>query len=400
MSKFTQSNLQPKPQGRVEHHDQSESFSSEQRRRARIAASAQFNGNKVISRMPSVPSDISMMSVLRQFMFGRKHLKPQVELPYQQVDCQKLASISDELRVTWLGHSSLFVELDGKRILIDPVFDYAAPRLAKRWFKRNVPAPIQRSQLPLPDVIVISHDHYDHLEESTIRYFAQHKVRFLVPLAVGRHLEKWGVAEQNIQELDWWESYTLGGIHFTATPANHNSGRSGFDSNQTLWCSWAIRGQNGALFYSGDSAYDSHFSQIGAQLGPFDIAFIEVAANVKSQAGYPVENWGHMQAKHTLQAFNDLNAQALFPVHWSTFELFTHKWDEPIEDLIAGAKQAEVALVVPMIGETIEPRLSPVFRTWWRQLGNAKSPVNTSRGQTSRNQASITRPDSPAEQSI
>ncbi len=362
----------------------------ETQRRARIAASPQFIDNKVKSQMPNVPSSVSMLSVMWQFFFTRKQLKPQAALPYQPVDVDQLATANAELRVTWLGHSSLFIELDRTRILIDPVFDYAAPRLAKRWFARNVPAPIARNQLPIPDVIVISHDHYDHLEERSVRFYAQHNVRFLVPLAVGRHLEKWGVAPQNIQEFDWWEQATLNGVSFTATPANHNSGRTGFDSNQTLWCSWVIRGQHGALFYSGDSAYDRHFAQIGERLGPFDIAFIEAAADLKNGQGFPVENWGHMQANHTLAAFHDLQARALFPVHWSTFELFLHQWDEPIEDLIAGAKRANVPLLVPMIGETFEPRRNPVFRTWWRSL----------RGATAHTRSQLARQDSPAKQSI
>lgn len=349
---------------------------SEQLRAQRIEQSPQFSDGKAISRMPNVASAESISAVMWKFFFERGSLKPSAKLPHQEVDSAQLAHRSSATRVTWLGHSSLFIDMDEIRILIDPVFEYASPWIAKKLFDRNINAPISCDNLPQPDVIVISHDHYDHLEESTIRFYANKEVHFLVPLGVGRHLEKWGVAPAKISELDWWEATKIGGIEFTAAPANHNSGRAGFDSNSTLWCSWAIKGDNGSLFYSGDSAYDDHFKQIGQQLGPFDMAFIEVAANVKQGKGFPVENWGHMQAKHTMNAFIDLNAKHLFPVHWSTFELFAHKWDEPMTDLIAEAEVKGANLVTPMVGETLALNNDMKTTFWWQepeiQLANIK----------------------------
>ncbi|ANW26212.1 MBL fold metallo-hydrolase [Vibrio coralliilyticus] len=340
---------------------------SERLRAKRIFNSKQFNnGKKVVARMPNVPSPESMSAVMWKFFFQRASLKPQTMLPHVLVNMVKLAQRSDDMRVTWLGHSSLFIDIDRTRILIDPVFEHASPWVAKKLFSRNVKAPVKRDELPLPDAIVISHDHYDHLEESTIRYYADKDVVFMVPLAVGRHLEKWGVSPAKIQELDWWESTTINGVKLTAAPANHNSGRTGFDSNSTLWASWAIHGKSGSLFYSGDSAYDTHFKEIGKKLGPFDMAFIEVAANVKEGKGFPVENWGHMQARHTMQAFMDLGAEQLFPVHWSTFELFAHKWDEPMTDLIEEAKVTGARLVTPMVGETLELNDEINTSFWWK----------------------------------
>ncbi|WP_367317467.1 MBL fold metallo-hydrolase [Vibrio coralliilyticus] len=339
---------------------------SERLRSKRIVNSKQFKNGKVVARMPSVPSPESMSAVMWKFFFQRASLKPQTMLPHVPVNMVKLAQRSDDMRVTWLGHSSLFIDIDRTRILIDPVFEHASPWVAKKLFSRNVKAPVKRDELPLPDAIVISHDHYDHLEESTIRYYADKDVVFMVPLAVGRHLEKWGVSPAKIQELDWWESTTINGVKLTAAPANHNSGRTGFDSNSTLWASWAIHGKSGSLFYSGDSAYDTHFKEIGKKLGPFDMAFIEVAANVKEGKGFPVENWGHMQAQHTMQAFMDLGAEQLFPVHWSTFELFAHKWDEPMTDLIEEAKVTGARLVTPMVGETLELNDEINTSFWWR----------------------------------
>ncbi|ERB63771.1 MBL fold metallo-hydrolase [Vibrio coralliilyticus OCN008] len=339
---------------------------SERLRAKRIFNSKQFNNGKVVARMPNVLSPESMSAVMWKFFFQRASLKPQTMLPHVPVNMVKLAQRSDDMRVTWLGHSSLFIDIDRTRILIDPVFEHASPWVAKKLFSRNVKAPVKRDELPLPDAIVISHDHYDHLEESTIRYYADKDVVFMVPLAVGRHLEKWGVSPAKIQELDWWESTTINGVKLTAAPANHNSGRTGFDSNSTLWASWAIHGKSGSLFYSGDSAYDTHFKEIGKKLGPFDMAFIEVAANVKEGKGFPVENWGHMQARHTMQAFMDLGAEQLFPVHWSTFELFAHKWDEPMTDLIEEAKVTGARLVTPMVGETLELNDEINTSFWWK----------------------------------
>ncbi len=338
---------------------------SEQLRQQRIGHSPQFANGRVINRLPKVASNESMSQVMKTFFFGRSALKPNHALPYQPIDVARFEDSTNAPRVTWLGHSSLFIELDQTKILLDPVFDYASPWFAKRLFSRNVSAPIARKALPKPDVIVISHDHYDHLEQATVEFYAQQEVTFVVPLAVGRHLEKWGVKPNNIIELDWWQSTTINTVELTAAPANHNSGRTGFDSNSTLWASWAIKGVTGSLFYSGDTAYDAHFKQIGEQLGPFDLAFVEVAANVKQGKGYPVENWGHMQARHTAQAFLDLNAKRLMPVHWSTYELFAHRWDEPMQDLLAEAAQLNIALVTPMVGESIELNDSIDTKYWW-----------------------------------
>lgn len=339
---------------------------SEAIREQRIAQSPQFANGKVISHMPKVESQEGMLSLMWKFFMDRDQYKPQHRLQFQAVDTHLLATPSQSLRVTWLGHSSLFVEADGVRMLIDPVFDYASPSLFSRFFSRNVDAPVSRQDLPLPDVILISHDHYDHLEEETARYYADKNVDFFVPLGVGRHLEKWGISPDNIREFDWWESHSVGSVRLTAAPANHNSGRGLFDSNTTLWSSWAIQANAGSVFYSGDSAYGSHFKQIGERLGPFDMTFIEVAANMKNGKGYPVEGWGHMQAAHTLQAHLDVRGDKLFPVHWSTYELFLHRWDEPVNDLIEEAELHDVALVTPLIGQSLDLSMPVNTAYWWR----------------------------------
>ncbi|MGR5149423.1 MBL fold metallo-hydrolase [Photobacterium alginatilyticum] len=339
---------------------------SEDLRQERIASSPQFIDGKVVSHLPKVSAEEGMLKTMWKFFMQRDRYKPSERLQFQAVDTQLLAKSSQSLRVTWLGHSSLFVEVDNTRLLIDPVFDYAAPSFFARWFERNVDAPVSREDLPVPDVILISHDHYDHLEENTARYYANTDVKFFVPLGVGRHLEKWGVKAANIHEFDWWESQQFNSVTITSAPANHNSGRGLFDSNKTLWSSWAIQANAGSVFYSGDSAYGEHFKEIGERLGPFDLSFIEVAANVKNGKGYPVEGWSHMQAAHTMQAHLDVRAEKLFPVHWSTYELFLHRWDEPVNDLIAEAEVHNAELVTPLVGESLDFS-QPVRTTYWWQ---------------------------------
>lgn len=338
---------------------------SAQIRAERIAASPNFENGRVKSQLPSTEYEGSMRSLMWNFFMNRDQLKPTQRLPHAEVNLTALHQGSKELRITWLGHSSLFIDVDNTQILVDPVFEYASPWIAQKLFNRNVDAPIARKDLPVPDAIVISHDHYDHLEKSTVKFFKDKGVRFIVPLGVGKHLESWGVQSSLIEEFDWWESTSVNGVLITAAPANHNSGRTGVDGNSTLFNSWAIKSENGSVFYSGDTAYGPHFKQIGERLGPFDISFIEVAANVKPTGGYPVENWGHMQAQHSMQAHLDVKAKKLFPVHWSTFELFAHVWDEPINDIISEADKHGAQLVTDMPGSTIYPRQSTTLVHWW-----------------------------------
>ncbi|RCS70110.1 MBL fold metallo-hydrolase [Vibrio casei] len=352
----------------IRHLRQQEVITSRQKRKNRMLSSAQFQNGTAITKLPKQYSHQSTFQTFWKYTGERHHLKPKNELPYMLLDAHQLRQVSDELRITWLGHSSLFIEMSKQRILIDPVFEHASPNIVKALFKRNVSIPTTRENLPMPDVIVISHDHYDHLEKETMQFYADKNVHFLVPLGVGEHLEKWGVSPSKIKEFDWWESAAIKGVIYTATPANHQSGRTGLDTNKTLWASWCIHSQHSSVFYSGDTAYDKHFKEIGERMGPFDVAFMEVAANVKKGRGFPVENWGHMQARHTVKAFHDVKAKSLFPVHWSTYELFTHKWDEPIQDLMLEVKRKPISLLTPLVGQSIYLHSPQAKIKWWDEV--------------------------------
>ncbi|YCO01228.1 MBL fold metallo-hydrolase [Vibrio sp. VNB-15] len=333
----------------------------------RMHHSPQFESGRVKNTMPNVPSLQPFWQVCWAYMGGRSPLSPDNQLPYSSIEPAQFEQRQQAMRVTWLGHSTLFIEVDGIRILTDPVFDYASPLIAKAWFERNIPNTEVRDCLPIPDIILISHDHYDHLEASTIRCYSDKSVTFYVPLGVGKHLIRWGVRPDNVVEFDWWDSVHYANVELICTPANHNSGRSYLDKNSTLWASWVVKGQQETLYFSGDSAYDSHFAEIAQRCGPIDIACLEVAADVKGKQGYPVENWGHMQAHHTVRAFKDLQAKKLLPVHWATYELFTHKWDEPIEDLIEHCQADHIELITPMAGESFYIAQEYINTTWWQE---------------------------------
>jgi len=269
-------------------------------------------------------------------------------------------SATMDTRAIWFGHSSLLLRMSGKTILIDPVFaDRASP----------VPFTVGRFQdpvmtleeLPEVDYIVISHDHYDHLDMKTVKFFRDKQAQFLVPLGVGSHLQGWGINESRIIEHDWWGATQLGGIEFIATPSRHFSGRTMGTRNQTLWASWVIRDDDQSVYFSGDSGYGNHFKEIGERLGPFDVAFIET--------GQYNERWKdvHMLPDQSAQAYFDLKAEMYVPIHWGMFVLSTHTWDDPAKQISSLARERGINLVVPKIGETVAMESVHPATTWWER---------------------------------
>jgi L-ascorbate metabolism protein UlaG (beta-lactamase superfamily) len=267
------------------------------------------------------------------------------------------------LRVTWLGHSTLLVEIDGVRLLTDPVWGERVSPFQLVGPRRFQPAPVRLRDMPRVDAILISHDHYDHLDYPTIRTLARKSsVPMVTSLGVGAHLEAWGVAAARIVELDWWESHRLPGtdVVVTAAPSQHFSGRGLGDRNATLWSSFAIRSPKHAVFFSGDTGLTSEYATIGKRLGPFDVAMIEIGA------WHPA--WGdiHLGPANALQAHAWLGSGTLLPIHWGTFSLATHAWDEPAETLLPLAQRRNVPLLLPRLGEALEPDQAPPARAWWR----------------------------------
>lgn len=268
------------------------------------------------------------------------------------------------LRVTWISHSSLLVEIEGKKFLTDPVWGERASPVSFAGPKRFFPAPLPLTEMPKLDAVVLSHDHYDHFCKETLEFFAKSDVPFIVPLGVGDRLEDLGTHHTRISEYDWWDEVKIGSIKLACVPARHFSGRSLFDRNQTLWCGWAFVGEKKRFFFSGDTAYFPGFKDIGNRYGPFDLAAIESAAY---NSAWPDVHIGPEQA---IQACLDLNGKVYLPIHWATFNLSTHSWTEPGERLIVKAKSVNLPLVLPKPGESVDVSAIPesMLQKWWPDL--------------------------------
>lgn len=302
---------------------------------------------------------------------------PRQPLPVDTVRSDVLKGpASQALQVTWLGHSSVLIEVDGLRLLTDPVLSMRASPVPFAGPKRFTPPALTVDQLPPIDAVILSHDHYDHLDRSTVLALASRVGHFYTTLGVGQRLIGWGIDASRVTELDWWEEARFGPLTLAATPAQHFSGRGLGDGNSTLWASWVVIGTNERLFFSGDTGMHRQFADIGERYGPFDLTMIECGAYN--------ETWPdvHMQPEQSMAAHQLVRGKMLMPVHWGTFDLAFHRWDEPAERIRLLAAQQGVQLVQPRPGDTVRPD-SPLQAPWWRAFeGDAvKHPsLNVSRG--------------------
>jgi L-ascorbate metabolism protein UlaG (beta-lactamase superfamily) len=267
------------------------------------------------------------------------------------------------LRAFWIGHASVYIEIDGLRLLVDPVFsDYASPfAFGPRRFQ---PPPVALGELPPIDAVLITHDHYDHLDMATVQALARRGTRFFVPLGIGAHLDRWGVPAAQQSELSWWQEDTLRGVRFVATPSRHYSGRGFGDRNATLWASWSVIGAAHRFHVTGDTGWSDHFRIIGERLGPFDLSFVKIGAYGPGAPWLDI----HMSAEDAVRAHRELRAKRLFPVHWGTFNLAFHAWDEPIRRTLAAAAASGVEVVTPRLGEVVDADAPFASRPWWESL--------------------------------
>ncbi|WP_330234986.1 MBL fold metallo-hydrolase [Streptomyces sp. NBC_00566] len=270
------------------------------------------------------------------------------------------------LRVTWLGHSSVLVEIDGHRVLFDPVWGERCSPFPFAGPKRLHPVPLPLAALGPVDVVVISHDHYDHLDLPTIKALAGTDTLFAVPLGVGAHLEHWGVSPDRLRELDWHESTEVGGVTLTATPARHFCGRGLRNTQHTLWASWVVAGGEHKVFHSGDTGYFDGFKDIGAAHGPFDVTMIQIGAYS------PYWPDIHMTPEEGVRAHLDLQSDTphgvLLPIHWGTFNLAMHAWAEPGEWTKDAAEAVGQTVASPRPGEPFEPAGRVPSDPWWRSV--------------------------------
>ncbi|MEP6875089.1 MAG: MBL fold metallo-hydrolase [Burkholderiales bacterium] len=334
-------------------------------RLARAQANPHYAGGKFVNVQREASSDLATLGTYLVGQFGGDEVRvPPAPIPVVAVDPAALAvPPAAGLRAFWIGHASSHVEIDGLRVLVDPVFsDYASP--FEVGPKRFHPPPIALASLPKIDAVVISHDHYDHLDMATIRHLAARGSQFFVPLGVGAHLEAWQVPAAQIRELEWWQEQTLGGVRFVCTPTRHYSGRGVSDHQATLWSSWSVIGPAHRFFYSGDTGYGTHFREIGERLGPFDMSFIKIGAYGPGAAWTDI----HMTPEAAVQAHREVRGQRMFPVHWSTFNLAFHAWDEPIRRAVEAARQQQVELVTPRIGEVVTAGQAFASQPWWEAV--------------------------------
>lgn len=283
---------------------------------------------------------------------NRRPAQPLPVLPLQP-------GTDNQPRLTWWGHSALLLELAGKRILLDPMFG-PSPSPVPLFGAKRYSHPIQTGALPQIDAVILSHDHYDHLDHGTIRQLKDRVGRFIVPLGVERHLIRWGVDPAKITAHDWWEEIEWEDLRLVCTPAQHFSGRGLTDRNQTLWCSWVIQSETSKIFFSGDSGYAPHFQAIGEAFGPFDLTLME--------CGQYDDRWPevHMRPEETVQAHLDLKGALLIPIHWGAFTLAFHDWTDPIERVVRAAQERQVRIATPQIGESLSLGAEATSSTWWR----------------------------------
>lgn len=310
---------------------------------------------------PMMAEDVSAIATMKEALFNRsKRNRPSSVLPSVKTNLLALAPDRDVL--VWFGHSSYFMQLDGKRILVDPVFSgHSSPFsfMVKSFKGSDIYTP---DEIPDIDYLFISHDHWDHLDYETVLKLKPRVKKVITSLGTAAHLESWGFNTSSTIELDWHEKAVLDpGFLVTATPARHFSGR-GLRRNKALWASFVFQTPHKKIFIGGDSGYDTHFAEIGNNYGPFDLALLECG-----QYNYA---WRliHMMPEQTVQAAIDLKTRMMMPVHWAKFALALHAWDEPIIRVTKEATRLNVPIVHPMIGEELNLDSLSTTAEWWHGL--------------------------------
>jgi L-ascorbate metabolism protein UlaG (beta-lactamase superfamily) len=306
----------------------------------------------------------STWAMLRQWLMGHEQRVPPGPMPIVTLTRADFAKPpASGLRATWLGHSTVLVEIDGARLLFDPVWARRASPSSIIGPVRFHAPPLSIEELPSLDAIVASHDHYDHLDRGVVKSLLQaplqSNARFIVPLGVGAHLERWGVPANRITELDWSESTKAGSLTLTATPARHFSGRGITDGNHTLWASWSVAGPKHRVFHSGDTGAFAGFARVGVEHGPFDLTFIKIGAYGQTWPDI------HLTPEQAVEVHTQVRGTLLLPIHWGTFNMAFHAWDEPAERVVAAAA-AGTRLIVPKPGESVEPATVRDVEPWWR----------------------------------
>lgn len=334
-----------------------------------ITTYSQFENHKdgLFVNKNSTPMKLEFWKLVKKMMAPALKRTPSSNITVTHIDSINIADYnSEKSRLIWFGHSTFLLHIDGKIILIDPMFGDSPSPISFIGTKRySNELPIEIEKLPFIDAVILSHDHYDHLDYGSIQRLKGKVGRYFTPLGVGNHLISWGIDASKIHELNWWNSVDFDDIELVCTPSRHFSGRGLFDRHSTLWSSWVIKGTNDNIYFSGDGGYDDHFKTIGEKYGPFDIALME--------CGQYNEEWKliHMSPEETAQAAVDVKAKLMMPIHWGAFTLAFHDWTDPIERLSAKAKELNMPLTTPKIGEPliIKDSIYPTSE-WWKEFSH------------------------------
>ncbi|MCC8424227.1 MBL fold metallo-hydrolase [Mucilaginibacter sp. UR6-11] len=320
--------------------------------------------NKFLNPIPTSEVGFDkMLPLMKAYATNKAEVVPHKTLgPFTTDTSVYQSPPASGLRITWVGHSSLLIEIDGRTILTDPIWSQRASFTQLMGPRRFFNPPLKLSELPPLDAIIISHDHYDHLDKATIKFFAGTTIPFFCSLGVSQHLESCGIIKNFITELDWSDSIMIGhDCVITAAPARHFSGRGIIGRNETLWSSFVIKGKKHNIFFGADSGYFPGFKDIGETFGPFDLSILEIGAYG--------EYWPdiHMGPDKASNAQLDLNSKLMMPIHWGTFNLALHDWFEPIEQLQQHATDKNIALFVPEPGKPTE--VTGAYNSgWWRKF--------------------------------
>lgn len=329
---------------------------------------ARKEGRKFLNPVPTTIGGLgTIFKVLPRFLSSKVEKFPRRPLGPFRTDAGLYgAAPASGLRVTWMGHSSMLIEIDGARVLVDPVWDERASPSQWAGPKRFYAAPLGLEELPAVDVVLVSHDHYDHLGEATIRRLAglvsTREARWVTSLGVGESLLEFGVSGEKISELDWTESVTVKGLEITAAPSRHFSGRGMFNRFETLWSSFVLKGAEHTVYFGADSGWWEGFQEIGAVYGPFDLTMLEIGAFDVLWAGI------HLGPDGAARAFEALGGKGLMmPIHWGLFDLALHGWRQPMERLLELAEEKQIRLWVPEPGRPTEVVAGVEARSdWWR----------------------------------
>jgi L-ascorbate metabolism protein UlaG (beta-lactamase superfamily) len=314
-------------------------------------AGAFHNTRRGTSAMPA-----SQRDVMKRFREGADRRHPTEPIPVVSANREPATS---GLHITWYGHASALVELDGVRLLLDPVWSERCSPSRHVGPRRLHGVPVALERVGRIDAVVISHDHYDHLDADTVRTLAATTdALFVVPLGVGAHLDTWGVLPDRYVECDWGESVEVGGVRVTAVEAQHFSGR-GLRRDGTLWASWVLAGEAGRVFFSGDTGYFDGYEEMGREHGPFDVSLMAIGAYDRAWPDI------HLTPEEAVKATRELRGGLLLPIHWCTFVLAPHPWDEPVERLLVAAATTGVPVVAPRVGDRVDVGDPPGLVAWW-----------------------------------